>query len=56
MSPVVRSGIMTKMGMASSAVGSLVANRFEIDPSAPAGSVSMGTVYRARDRFSGEWL
>jgi serine/threonine protein kinase/tetratricopeptide (TPR) repeat protein len=34
--------------------GSLVGNRFEIDR--PAGSGGMGQVYRARDRYSGEWI
>ena len=34
------------------AASSLFANRFEIDR--PAGSGGMGTVYRARDRYSGD--
>jgi len=42
------------MGSSALASGSLFANRFEIDR--PAGSGGIGTVYRARDRYSGEWV
>jgi eukaryotic-like serine/threonine-protein kinase len=40
--------------MAQLGVRTLFANRFEIDR--PAGSGGMGTVYRARDRYSGDWV
>lgn len=40
------------MGNLQLAAGSLVAERFEI--AGPAGSGGMSTVYRARDRYSGE--
>lgn len=44
--------ILAKMGNPQIASGSLFANRFEID--CVAGTGGMGTVYRARDRYSGD--
>ena len=43
--------ILAKMGNHHFTSGTLIANRFEIDK--PAGSGGMGTVYRARDNYSG---
>jgi len=40
------------MGYSQLACGSLFANRFEIE--SVAGTGGMGTVYRARDRYSGD--
>jgi hypothetical protein len=45
-------GILTTMGNLSLSSGTLFANRFEIERAA--GSGGMGTVYRARDRYSSE--
>lgn len=46
------SGILAKMEKVRFSSGTLFANRFEIERTA--GSGGMGTVYRARDRYSGE--
>lgn len=46
------SGILARMVNLQLSPGSLFANRFEIERAA--GSGGMGTVYRAKDRYSGE--